>query len=82
MSRNASAKVDPKLKKAIDALLKKVTLDKLGDDGKPLYSLTVVMKVIDRKLKLAAIEAKVDDAGYGAGFGTGEPEKDNDDDAD
>ena len=70
-----SAKVDPKLKKAIDSLLKEVTLDRMDKDGKHKYSLTDVMKVVDRKLKLAAIEAKVDDAGYGSGFGADpEPE--------
>lgn len=77
MAKNSSAKVDPALKKAIDKLVKEVTLDKKNEDGKPKYTLTDVMKVIDRKLKLAAIEAKVDDSGYGSGFGVGEPEDDD-----
>lgn len=60
-------KIDPKLVSAVDALLKQVTLDKMLD-GKPVFTLTDVMKVIDRKLKLEAIRAKFDDAGYGSGF--------------
>lgn len=63
-----SDKIDPKLVAAIDKLLTQVTLDKKGDDGKLLYTLTDVMKIIDRKLKLEAIRAKFDDAGYGSGF--------------
>jgi len=70
MARKGSggSKVDPKLEKAIDDLVVKVKLGKKDEEGKP-YSLTDVMKVIDRKLKLEAIKMKADDAGYGAAFG-------------
>lgn len=67
------SKVDARLEKAIDDLLAKVKLGKMDEEGKP-YSLTDVMKVIDRKLKLEAIKMKADDAGYASAFGD-----DNDD---
>jgi hypothetical protein len=83
MSDN-KAGVDPTLTKAIDALVKEVTLDAkedvLGDDGEPKkgpngrylkrqkYSLTDVVKVIDRKIKLEQLRLDVKDDGYGAGF--------------
>ena len=75
MARKGSggSKVDPKLEKAIDDLVVKVKLGKKDEEGKP-YSLTDVMKVIDRKLKLEAIKMKADDAGYGAAFEDDEPE--------
>lgn len=60
--------VDPALDRAITTLLKEVTLEKKGEDGKRIYSLTDVCKVIDRKLKLEAIKAKMDDPGYGSAF--------------
>lgn len=64
MARNAPGKgVDPALKKAIAKLLKDTMVD-------PQATLTDKMKVIDRALKLSAIEAKLGDDGYGAGFTT------------
>lgn len=67
MSRksNNAGKVPKYLKDAVEALVK----DTLKDTK---ASLTDRCKAVDRGLKLAAIEAKMDDAGYGAGFG--EPE--------
>lgn len=67
MSRRAQSKVDPDLKKAIKQMVKDVS-------GGANVSLTDKCKVIDRALKLAAIEAKLDDPGFGTGF------KDNDGD--
>jgi hypothetical protein len=78
MARKGStgSKVDSLLEKAIDDLVKKVALGKKDEEGKP-YTLTDVMKVIDRKLKLEAIKMKADDAGYGSAFGDEEPENDD-----
>ena len=56
-----AARVDPKLKKFINKLM----TDAMNDQE---ASLTDKVKVIDRALKLAAIEAKFDDGGYGTGF--------------
>ena len=67
------SKIDPKLEEAINKMLKAVQLGKSDAEGKK-YTLTDVCKVVDRKLKLEAIKAKLDDSDMGAGFG--------DDDAD
>lgn len=63
-----TGKVNPKLEKMINDLLKEVNGDKKGDDGKPIYSLTDKMKVVDRALKLEAIKMKADDSGYASAF--------------
>ena len=60
--------VDEKLTTAIDGLLKEVTLKKKDKSGEQTYSLTDVIKVIDRKLKLEALRLDVKDDGYGSGF--------------
>lgn len=61
-----SAGVDPALKKAISAELKNIH-EKDGDKYKmPLMDR---MRVYGVALKLAAIEAKMDDAGFGSAFG-------------
>ena len=63
------SKVDPSLKRAVSKLLKE-TMDA------PKATLSDKCKAIDRALKLAAIEAKMDDSGYGSGFGSNDPEGD------
>lgn len=81
-----SGKIDAALEKAVDKLLKEVTLDQMDEyelDGerkrRPRYSLNDVLKVIDRKTKLEAIKQKADDAGYGTGFGmTADDDKEED----
>lgn len=75
----AAPKINQRLKKAIDKMVKEVMSGEKDDNGKPLYSLTDKCKVVDRALKLAAIEAKADDAGYGAGFGADDKDEDDDD---
>ena len=77
-AQSGGAKIDPELDKAISRLLKEVTLTAKGDDGKPKYTLTDVLKVVDRKLKFEAIKVKVDDAGYGSAFGDDDEEGEND----
>lgn len=64
--KESGSRVDPALKKAIHTLVSGINAK--GDDGKPLYSLTDKCKIFDRALKLAAIEAKMEDAGFGSGF--------------
>jgi len=77
-------KVDPKLIKVVDDLIKEVTLKAtepmLDSDGKPKldengkvrrkqkYSVTDVFKAVDRKIKVESIRLNVEDHGYGAGF--------------
>ena len=63
MGRKAAnaGKVPKYLKDAVEKLVKDAI-------DAPKASLTDRCKAIDRGLKLAAIEAKLDDAGYGAGF--------------
>lgn len=70
------AGVDPALVKGLNALVKEVTLTKKDDNGKQKYSLTDVMKVMNARIKLAAIEAKFEDTGYGSGFGNDDEEDD------
>lgn len=70
----AKAKVDRRLVKAVDALVKKVKIGAKDENGKP-YTLTDVCKVLDRRLKLEAIIQKADDQGYGEGFGETESEE-------
>lgn len=62
MPRKPKSAIDPELKKAVSKLLK----DTMGD---ATSSLTDKCKAVDRALKLAQIEAKIDDPGYGSGFG-------------
>jgi len=50
------------LKAAVKAMLR----DAMAANSN--YTPTDKLKVIDRALKLAAIAAKMDDAGYGSGF--------------
>lgn len=67
--RRPPGKVDGQLKKAVKQLLTDVMDDsKVAKSGKPMYSLTDKMKVIAAATKIAAIEAKVGDDGYGGGF--------------
>lgn len=61
----SNKKVDPDLKKAIKKLLKDVMSDKAEGHAPTVKD---KLMVIDRALKLAAIEAKFDDEGYGTGF--------------
>ena len=91
-SKKPSTGIDPTLTKAIDSLVKKVTLDKmepvLDSDGnpkkdaqgkvvkRPMYSLTDVVKVLDRKLKLEQMRLDVKDQGFGSGFTDDEDEND------
>lgn len=63
--KDTNGKVNPKLTKAIESMLAEVMAD---GEGKKKVSLTDKCKVIDRALKLEAIRAKLDDAGYGTGF--------------
>lgn len=60
-SKTAGA-VPEYLKTAVEAMVKAAIAD-------PTATLTDKCKAIDRGLKLAAIEAKMDDSGYGSGFG-------------
>lgn len=62
MPRAKNGKVPAYLKTAVEELVKAAVKD-------PKATLTDKCKAIDRGLKLAAIEAKLDDAGYGSGFG-------------
>ncbi len=57
-----AGKVPAYLKSAVEKMIKDVLENEKS-------TLTDRCKAIDRGLKLAAIEAKLDDAGYGAGFG-------------
>lgn len=57
-----AGKVPKYLKDAVEKMIK----DALENEKS---SLTDRCKAIDRGLKLAAIEAKLDDPGYGGGFG-------------
>lgn len=77
---SVGAKIDPALDAAITKLLKQVTLEKKDENGKQMYSLTDVLKVVDRKLKFEAIKVKVDDAGYGSAFGSDDDEEEDDND--
>ena len=61
----SAGKVPKYLKDAVEKMVKAALDD-------PKSSLTDRCKAIDRGLKLAAIEAKLDDPGYGAGFGAEE----------
>lgn len=56
------------LETAVNKLLKEVMSNKKGEDGKPLYTLTDQMKVLDRAIKMEALKQKVQDSGYGSGF--------------
>lgn len=85
MAANAGGKVDPRLIKFVDDLVKEVTLKKvepmLDSDGEPKkdskgkprtrqkYSLTDVIKVLDRKIKVESLRLNIEDHGYGEGFG-------------
>lgn len=62
---NTAGKVPKYLKDAVEKMVKAALEDEKS-------SLTDRCKAIDRGLKLAAIEAKLDDPGYGGGFGEGE----------
>ena len=70
--RTANSRIDPALEIYINKMLKAVTLDVKDDNGKQKYSLTDVCRVADRKLKLEAIKAKLDDTDMGSGFGDDE----------
>lgn len=61
MAKGPASKVNAELKKAVADMLKSVMKDTTA-------TLTDKCKVVDRALKLAAIEAKMEDAGYGSGF--------------
>lgn len=62
MSKKAqSGKVPAYLKNAVEKMIK----DCIADEKS---SLTDRCKALDRGLKLAAIEAKLDDANFGTGF--------------
>lgn len=63
------SKLDKSLKDAVAKLLKDVMAD--GSNA----TLTDKCRVVDRALKLAAIEAKMDDPGFGSGFS--DPEKED-----
>ena len=89
MAANAGGKVDPKLVKFVDDLVKEVTLKAkepmLDSEGEPKldskgnkrtkqkYSLTDVIKVLDRKIKVESLRLNIEDHGYGAGFGGDDP---------
>lgn len=68
MAKQSAGRVDPALKKAMNDLVKEVTLKKKDEEGQK-YSLSDVMKVMNARIKLAAIEAKMVDGEYGTGFG-------------
>lgn len=67
-TKNKASKVDSALKKAVSKMLTDVM--KEGTTA----TLSDKCKVVDRALKLAAIEAKMDDPGYGTGFSDDPPE--------
>jgi hypothetical protein len=79
MALDNKSGVDNKITEVIDTLLKEVTLKKKDAEGKKMYSLTDVIKVVDRKLKLEALRLHVRDDGFGSGFDdppeTPEPEE-------
>jgi hypothetical protein len=76
--KKAAGEIDPALDKAVTKLLKSVTLEAKDDHGKPLYTLTDVMKVIAAKTKLEAIRmSKGTPGGYGSAFD--DPPEDEDD---
>lgn len=63
MKPSKGVKIDPALKKAVSQLLKDTMASSTATH-------TDKCRVIDRALKLAAIEAKFEDGqGFGAGFG-------------
>lgn len=68
MAKVSRSKIDPALETAINKMLKSVQIGKSDPEGKK-YTLTDVCKVVDRKLKLEAIKAKLDDGDMGTGFG-------------
>jgi len=69
VSAGQTNKVPAYLKKAVEDLVRAAVNDKKA-------SLTDKCKAIDRGLKLAAIEAKMEDAGFGSGFADdSEPEE-------
>lgn len=69
MSRKTdkTSKVPAYLKKAVEDLVKEA----IGKEG---ASLTDKCKAIDRGLKLAAIEAKMESSDFGSGFTQGDEE--------
>lgn len=62
--------IDKKLVKAVDDLVEKVKLGATDEDGKK-YTLTDVMKVLDRKIELEKIRTKFNDTGEGTYFNQG-----------
>lgn len=70
--KEASKGVSAPLKNAIGKLLKDVM------DKDSTHSLTDKVKVIDRALKLAAIEAKLGDEGFGKAYATDHEENGED----
>jgi hypothetical protein len=67
-SKSKKSNVDSALKSAVSKMLKDVMAE--GTTA----TLSDKCKVVDRALKLAAIEAKMDDPGYGTGFSDDPPE--------
>lgn len=63
-----NSKINTKLERAVYEVLKHVMDDSTS-------SLNDKCKAIDRALKLEAIKAKFDDAGYGSGFGDSKGDK-------
>lgn len=64
--RSKKGRPNADLEDFINRLLREVQSGTDGEGKK--YSLTDKVKVIDRGLKMAAINAKLDDPGYGSGF--------------